>query len=139
MSAADAFFDTNVVLYLLAADSAKADRAEELIARGGLISVQVLNEVVAVARRKLGMTWREVREITTQVREVCAVAPLTVETHERGVQLAEQLGLSIYDGMIVASAALSGCSVLYTEDLQDGQVVEGRLTIRSPFLPDVES
>ena len=133
MSAADAFFDTNVVLYLLAADSAKADRAEELIARGGLISVQVLNEVVAVARRKLGMTWREIREVTTQVREVCAVAPLTVETHERGVQLAERLGLSIYDGMIVASAALSGCSVLYTEDLQDGQVVEGRLLIRNPF------
>jgi predicted nucleic acid-binding protein len=133
MNVAEAFFDTNVVLYLLAADAGKADRAEELIARGGLISVQVLNEVVAVARRKLGMTWREVREITTQVRAVCAVAPLTVKTHERGVQLAERLGVSIYDAMIVASAALSGCSILYTEDLQDGQIVDGHLTIRNPF------
>jgi predicted nucleic acid-binding protein len=133
MTAADAFFDTNVVLYLLAADAVKADRAEELIARGGRISVQVLNEVVAVARRKLGMTWREVREVTTQVRAVCPVAPLTVETHERGVQLAERLGLSIYDGTIVASALLSGCATLYTEDLQDGQVIDGRLTIRNPF------
>jgi predicted nucleic acid-binding protein len=133
MSAADAFFDTNVVLYLLAADAVKADRAEELIARGGRISVQVLNELVAVARRKLGMTWREVREITTQVRAVCLVAPLTVETHERGVQLAERFGLSIYDGTILASALLSGCATLYTEGLQNGQVIDGQLTVRNPF------
>ena len=58
MSAADAFFDTNVVLYLFSADAAKADRAEALLAAGGLISVQVLNEFAAVARHKLGMTWR---------------------------------------------------------------------------------
>ena len=56
------FFDTNVVLYLLSADTAKADRAEELLARGGTISVQVLNEFVAVASRKLRMSWIEMRE-----------------------------------------------------------------------------
>ena len=133
MNAADAFFDTNVLLYLFSADVSKAGRAEELMAGGGQISVQVLNELVAVARRKLGMTWHEVRDVTSQVRAVCAVAPLTVKTHERGVQLAERLGVSIYDGMIMASAVLSGCSVLYTEDLQDGQVVDGQLTIRNPF------
>ena len=121
------------MLYLLAADVGKADRAEDLIARGGQISVQVLNEVAAVARRKLGMTWREIREITSQLRAVCRVAPLTVETHERGLRLAERLGLSIYDGTIAASALLSGCATLYTEGLQDGQVIDGQLTIRSPF------
>ena len=127
------FFDTNVVLYLLSADPAKAERAEELVAEGGLISVQVLNEVTAVTRRKLGMSWREVRDVLAQLRAACSVAPLTVETHERGLLVAERFRLSVYDGMIVAAALLAGCSILYTEDLQDGQVIDGQLTLRNPF------
>ena len=133
MSAVDAFFDTNVVLYLFSADAAKANRAEALLAAGGLISVQVLSEFAAVARRKLGMTWREVRDVTTQLRAVLRVAPLTIETHERGVSVAERLGLSIYDGTIVASALLSGCGILYTEDLQDGQFIDAQVRVRNPF------
>ena len=133
MNAVESFFDTNVVLYLLSADPVKADRAEEVMAAGGTISVQVLNELAAVARRKLGMPWSDIREITTQIRAVVQVVPLTIDTHDRGAQIAERLGLSIYDGTIVASALLAGCGILYTEDLQDGRVVEGQLTIRNPF------
>jgi len=133
MSAGDSFFDTNVVLCLLSADAAKADRAEELIANGGQISVQVLNELAAVARRKLGMPWHEVREVVMQIRAVCPVTPLTVETHERGLDVAERLGLSVYDGMIVASALLAECTTLYTEDMPHGQIIDGQLTIRNPF------
>ena len=133
MPAADAFFDSNVVLYLLSADPAKADRAEDLIVHGGTISVQVLNEVAAVARRKLGMPWREVREVLSHVRRVCPVAPMTADTHDQGMDIAERLGLSIYDGTIVASALLAGCAVLYTEDLQHDQVIAGRLRLRNPF------
>ncbi len=135
MRAADAFFDTNIVLYLLSADATKADQAEELIAGGGRVSVQVLNEVASVARRKLGLSWPEILDITAQLRAVCPVVPLTVETHERGLQLAERFGFSVYDSMIVASALLAGCTILYTEDLQDGQVVDDRLTLRNPFTP----
>ena len=134
MRAADAFFDTNVIVYLFSADAVKADRAEELIGDGGKISVQVLNELVAVARRKLGMSWREVRDISMQVRSVCRVEPLTAQTHERGMQVAARLGLSIYDGTIVASALLAECTTLYPEDLQDGRVIDGQLTIRNPFV-----
>jgi predicted nucleic acid-binding protein len=134
MTAVESFFDTNVALYLLSADPVKADRAEELLAAGGKISVQVLNELAAVARRKLGMPWGEIREITTQIRAIVQVVPLTIETHDRGAQIAESIGLSIYDATIVASALLAGCAVLYTEDLQDGRVIDGQLTIRNPFV-----
>lgn len=133
MSAANSFFDTNVVLYLFSADVSKADRAEELMASGGQISVQVLNELAAVARRKLDMSWREIRDVTAQVRKALRVTPLTVETHDRGVRVAERLGISIYDGTIVASALLAGCGILYTEDLQDGQLIDGELRVRNPF------
>jgi predicted nucleic acid-binding protein len=133
MSSGDVFFDTNVVLYLLSADPAKADRAEELLASGGAISVQVLNEFVAVATRKLHMSWIEIREVLAQVRAVCVVKPLTIETHERALQIAERYGLSIYDALILSAALLADCTTLLSEDMQDGQVIERQLTICNPF------
>jgi predicted nucleic acid-binding protein len=133
MSGGEDFFDTNVVLYLLSADPAKADRAEELLAIGGTISVQVLNEFVAVASRKLRMSWIEIREVLTQVRAVCVVEPVTIETHERALRLAERYGISIYDALIVSAALLANCKTLHSEDMQDGQVIERQLTIRNPF------
>jgi len=133
MSAGEQFFDTNVLLYLLSGDAAKADRAEELISGGGVISVQVLNEFAAVASRKLGMAWPEIREILAQLRAVCHIVPLDLETHEVGLHLAERRQLPFYDALIVASALRAGCKVLYSEDFQDGQSFERQLSVRNPF------
>ncbi len=136
MNAAEVFYDTNVVLYLLSGNTAKADRAEELLAAGGRVSVQVLNEIAAVASRKLGMSWPEIREMLAEVRAVCPVDSIAIETHERGLAVAARYGLHIYDAMIVASALLAGCKVLYSEDLQHGQSFERQLTVRNPFQAD---
>jgi predicted nucleic acid-binding protein len=133
MSEAEVFFDTNVLLYLLSNDAARADRAEALLAAGGVVSVQVLNEFASVASCKLTMTIPEVREILSTVRSVCVVKSVDVETHDLGLELAERYGFSIYDGLIVAAAVRAGCAILYTEDLQRGQVIEN-LTIRNPFV-----
>jgi predicted nucleic acid-binding protein len=133
MPDAKPFFDTNVVLYLLSEDLAKADRAEELIANGAVISVQVLNEFAAVASRKLGMSWSEIRDVLGPIYAVSEIEPITVEIHKGGVEIAERYGFSFYDATIVASALLAGCKTLYSEDLQDGQVIDNKLTIRNPF------
>lgn len=133
MAASKRFIDTNVLLYLLCGDAAKADRAEAELSAGGVISVQVLNEFASVASRKLGMSYAEIREVLTAIRSACSVVPIGEETHDRGLQLAERYGLSVYDAMIVASAVLAGCQTLVSEDMQDGQVFEGRLTMRDPF------
>jgi predicted nucleic acid-binding protein len=133
MPAAETFFDTNVLLYLFSEDTTKSDRAEELVANGGVINVQVLNEFAAVASRKLGMSWSEIRDVLTPIRTICEVEPLTIETHDRGIEIAERYGLSFYDAMILASALSAGCKILYSEDLQDGQVIDRQLRIRNPF------
>ena len=133
MGGAERFFDTNVLLYLLSADATKADRAESALAAGGIVSVQVLNEFAAVASRKLRMPIPEVREVLEAVRAACDVVPLSEQTHDLGLQMAEKYGLSIYDAMIVAAALLADCRVIVSEDMQHGQVIEGRLTIRNPF------
>ena len=130
---AERFFDTNVLLYLLSADATKADRVEETLAAGATISVQVLNEFAAVALRKLGMTVAEVRDALEPITAICKVVPITVEIHQRGLQIAERYRFAVYDALIIAAALDAGCSTLYTEDLQDGQVIDDVLTIRNPF------
>jgi len=132
MSAADVFFDTNVLIYLLSEDAAKANRAEYLVASGGVVSVQVLNEIASVALGKLAMRIAEVREIIATIRAVWTVKPVDIETHELGLDLVERYRFSVYDSLIVAAALRAGCTVLYTEDLHHGQTVEA-LTIRNPF------
>jgi predicted nucleic acid-binding protein len=134
MSAADRFFDTNVLLYLLSADDAMADRAEAVLSDGGVVSVQVLNEFASVTTRKLNMSIAETRESLAVIRAVCRVVPFTEETHDKGLEIAERYGFSVYDAMIVASALLAGCDTLLSEDMQDGQVLDARLTVRNPFL-----
>jgi len=132
MSAED-FVDTNVLLYLLSADTAKADRAEAVFQAGGVVSVQVLNEFTAVARRKLKLGWQDVADVLDMVQSTCGVESLTLEGHTLGRELAVQYGFSVYDAMIVASALVAGCTRLYTEDLQHGLQVRGQLRVCNPF------
>ncbi len=79
------------------------------------------------------MTVTEVRDALEPIMTVCEVLPITVETHQRGLQIAERYRFSIYDALIIAAALDSGCTTLYTEDMQNGQVIENTLTIRNPF------
>ena len=133
MSEASVFFDTSVLLYLLSEDAAKADRIEDALAAGGVISVQVLNEFSSVARRKLAMTAAETLEVLGPIRSVCRTVPITEHVFDLGMQVSSRYQYSIYDSMIVAAALLAECSVLYSEDLQHGQVVNKQLTVCNPF------
>ena len=127
------FFDTNVILYAFRKDDARSQVADTLLAGGGTVSVQVLNEFAAVARRKLNKSWKEVRRALDILRVFCPEpVPLTMVTHERALQLAERYGYSIFDSLIIASAVQSGASTLYSEDMRDGQTIDG-VTIRNPF------
>ena len=128
------FFDTTILLYSISSEEPRAAVAEKLLAKGGWISVQVLNEFNAVARRKLNMSWEETREALLAIRVLCeSPTPLSIETHEAAVEIAARYGYSIYDALILAAALESECDTLYTEDMQSGQII-GPLTIRNPFL-----
>lgn len=126
------FHDTNVLIYLASGDPAKADAAERAVAMGGSISVQVLNEFAHVARRKLGFSWDEVQSFLATIRGVLDVLPLTAAVHDEGLLLAARYQLSVYDAMIVAAALSGECDVLFSEDLQDGMVING-LTVVNPL------
>ena len=130
------FLDTNVLVYAALQPDPRSDAARALLRDGGVISVQVLNEFANVARRKLRRPWPEVLQALAAVRALCpAPWPLTVATHEAALALAERTGYALYDALILASALEAGCDTLFSEDLQDGQVIDGRLTVRNPFRP----
>ncbi|MFY9908524.1 MAG: PIN domain-containing protein [Candidatus Sulfotelmatobacter sp.] len=128
------FFDTNVLVYAIIEEDPRKVRARELLAAGGVISVQVLNEFVSVMRRKLQMPWGDVRSALQWIRILCPEpVPLTTDTHEEALMIAERYVYRIYDSLIVASALEAKCEVLYSEDLQDGQVIYKQLAIHNPF------
>lgn len=128
------FFDTNVLLYAVAKNDIRASKAEKLLAAGGLVGVQCLNEFAAVAKRKLGMRWKEIKEFLDIVNILCPdPVPISLNTHKTALGIAERYGYSIYDALIASAALEAGCRTLYTEDLHDGQVINRLLTIKNPF------
>jgi predicted nucleic acid-binding protein len=129
-----AFFDTNVLIYAVAENDPRGPRAEALLASGGVVGVQILNEFVSVARRKMHMPWKEAIEALDATRVLCqSPVPVTISTHETALMVAEKHGFEIYDALVIAAALEAGCATLYSEDFQDGQVIDRKLTIRNPF------
>lgn len=126
------FIDSNIVLYLLSADASKADKAEAIISRGGVISVQVLNEVTSVCLRKLKMPWEEVDPLLLAVKHTCDIIPLTLASLEKAVELSKRYQLSFFDANIVATALISGAEVLFSEDMHCGLHID-RLLLQNPF------
>jgi predicted nucleic acid-binding protein len=129
----DAFLDSNVLIYAFTTDP-RAATAQNLLERGCAISVQGLNEFATVARRKLAMGWDELRDALAAIRTVCpTILPVDLDTHTAALDIAERRGYALFDALVVASALRAGCKTLWSEDMQHGAVIDGRLTIANPF------
>lgn len=127
------FFDTNILVYAFIAD-ARAEKARALIGSGGAVSVQCLNEFVNVARNKLKMEWERVHEAIERITFLCKpIVPISFALHRHAVAITERHKVHIFDALIIAAALEVGSSTLWSEDMQNGMIVDGRLAIRNPF------
>jgi predicted nucleic acid-binding protein len=127
------FLDSNVLVYAFT-DDPRTATARMLLARGCTISVQGLNEFANVARRKLGKSWEEVRDALAAIRILCpAILPIDLDTHEAALRLAERHGFAVFDALMIATASKAACTTLWSEDMQDGMIIEGKLRIANPF------
>jgi predicted nucleic acid-binding protein len=80
------------------------------------------------------MSWSAIKQALGAIRDLCpTIVPITIETHEAALKIAQKYKYEIYDALIVASALEAGCVILYSEDLQHRQIVDGQLTIQNPF------
>lgn len=134
------FLDTNVLVYWLQ-DQDRAKVVDRLLENGCVISVQVLNEFTNVLRKKLNMSWDDIRQVHVALLKICTSVDLTYRIQTLAIELAERYGFSIYDANIVAAAASSGCALVYSEDMHDGLRVQipsefggGALSIKNPFV-----
>jgi predicted nucleic acid-binding protein len=127
------FVDSNVLVYAFTTDG-RAAKARQLLQDQPTISVQSLNEFSNVARRKLGKDWKWVGESLEAIRIFCpSILPITLATHSEALRVAERYNYAIFDALIVASALEAGSGTLWSEDMQHGMVIDGRLRIANPF------
>ena len=127
------FVDSNIVLYSIGPDIAKASRANALLMRRPIISVQVLNEFIRVATRKFKLSLPDALIALVPTKLACDIVPLTLAIHEYATDIAKHDNINIFDANVIAAAELSGCDVLYSEDMNHGQKF-GRVTIVNPFM-----
>jgi predicted nucleic acid-binding protein len=134
---AERFLDTNILLYLYSEDEPeKLARARRLVMDGAhaWVSTQVLSEMANVLHRKFGVAYPDIAVALQEIRAVCAVHQVTAETIALALSLAERYRYAYYDSLILAAALECGCNELASEDMQNGFVVDARLTIRDPFV-----
>ncbi len=128
------FLDSNVILYALdASDESRANVARRLVAARPVVSTQVLGETASVMLRKLGIPPDQVGEHLRLLQRRCFVTITALTDYFRAVELHKRYQFSFWDCLVIAAALSAECEILYTEDLQDDQVLEGRLRVLNPF------
>src|ERR1035441_10277189 len=129
-----AFFDSNILIYAFTQAGNKTETARRILSQGGVVNVQSLNETVNTLRRKFNVEWPRIGQIIDAIVKQCPKPlPVAWETHRAALRICERYGYSVYDGLIIAAAREAGCTTLYSEDLQHGQIIED-LRIENPFL-----
>jgi predicted nucleic acid-binding protein len=128
-----AFADTNIIVYAQSDDDTKTATAITLLEAGPVISAQVVNETVAILTRKYGFSLPDAHQVATSLLVACEVVPVDANTIREAIRLTTRYQLSHWDSLIVSAALLAGCDTLHSEDMQDGLVIEERLTVVNPF------
>ena len=130
------FLDTNIVVYLYSGDEPeKRAIALALIEQNNsVVSTQVLSELANTLSRKFSLPYDVVAQAVAEVRDACTIVPVMPDTIAQALALAQKYRYSYYDSLILAAALSADCKTLATEDMQHGQIIEGLLTIRNPFI-----
>ncbi len=127
------FFDSNVLIYAFTQAGNRTNTAQQILSFGGVVSVQALNETANTLRRKFNVGWPRIGQIVDVILRTCPnPLPLSLDTHRSALGICERYRYSLYDALIIAAAKEAGCTTLYSEDMQHGQIIEG-VRIENPF------
>lgn len=136
------FLDTNIFVYaLLASEPRKKVRAVQLLEQAlanhtGCVSYQVIQEFANVSLRKFAQCFsvHECKQFIDAAMQPLNRVASSPELFEAALNLHDETRYSFYDCLVIAAALQAGANVLYTEDLQHNQLIDGRLRIVNPFL-----
>jgi len=127
--------DTNVLIYLHDENEVhKKQVAIEILKEKPVLPSQVISEYMNVLKRLTKEPKLRIIEHCLITIEDCHIVSTNIELLEKAKDLIIRYDFQLYDSLIVAAALLSGCRILYSEDLQHNFLVENRLRIINPFL-----
>jgi predicted nucleic acid-binding protein len=129
------FVDTNILVYCYSEDEpAKQETALNMAKNStAFISTQVLTELANTLNKKFKLDWKTVEKVLFELRSEMNIFLNKPSIIEQSCQIADKYKYSFYDSLIIAAALACNCKTLYSEDMQDGQVIENSLTIVNPF------
>ena len=130
------FIDSNIILYAYSrTEPSKRKIANALIfsTPDALISTQVINEVTNILYKKFGLDSKSIEAVIDEAASVFSIVNFSLETQKYAIHIKERYQLQYYDSLILATALEHDCDILYSEDMQHNQLIEGRLRIVNPF------
>jgi len=131
------FLDTNIVIYSYSEDEVEkfeiANRLLEEYENQIIISTQVINELSNTLFRKFRLNAEEVEAVVLELNNNFPIVNFTLQTQLKAIEIKERYQLQFYDSLILATALENGCNIVYSEDMQNGQVIDNRLTIINPI------
>jgi len=131
------FIDTNVLIYSFSEDEPQKQKvAVELIdsvATDAIISSQVINELANVFLKKFKLSTEQVEDALLELDSLLRIVSFDISTQIKALRLKQRYNLQYFDSLIVATALENRCNILYSEDMQNGLIVDERLKIVNPF------
>jgi predicted nucleic acid-binding protein len=130
------FLDSNILVYCYStSDMHKRGIARSLTSMDNIhISTQVLNETTNVLAKKYSIPWSDLAKLIDDFENNFTVRLVSISEIRKACGIAERYGFSFFDSLMIASALECNCDVLYSEDMQNGQIIEDKLKIVNPFL-----
>ena len=127
--------DTNILIYAFGhQDDERKQIAKEIITKCNVISLQVVNECIYVLLKKFKFLINDVEKIISFLKQKFIISDLNIQTLDQTIKITTQYGFSFWDSMMIAAALDNHCSILYTEDMNNNQLIETRLRIINPFI-----
>jgi predicted nucleic acid-binding protein len=133
------FIDSNIFVYAYTDDDPEKHELsrnllkDNVLANEIILSVQILNEFYSVMA-KYKHTHSEIKSCSDEIIEQTEIAPLKLDTFKFCLLIKEKYGYSWWDSLVLASALENDCKIVYSEDMQHGQVIENALKIVNPLL-----
>jgi predicted nucleic acid-binding protein len=131
------FLDTNIIIYAYSDDEPqKQEIANNILEEYECqisISTQVINELSNNLFRKFKLNAKAVEAVVLELNDNFPIVDFNLQTQLKAIKIKERYKLQFYDSMILATALENGCNIIYSEDMQNGQIIENQLTIINPF------
>lgn len=127
--------DSNILVYNHSLDCInKRIIARDFFKENPVVSSQVISEYLNVMRRSFKMQKQELIYLYSLWLEKCSIQPVVLSTIKLAQSIVDRYDFQIFDGIIIAAALEADCDILYSEDMQHGQVIENKLELVNPFI-----